>query len=106
MSAFASKLPLSGVRVLDLSRVFAGPWCGMVLGDFGAEVVKIEHPVRGDDTRDWSIRIGETESAYYNSVNRNKRSVTVDLQTPEGQQIVRDLAQHCDVVLHNFKFGV
>ena len=105
MSVFASKLPLSGVRVLDLSRVFAGPWCGMVLGDFGAEVIKIEHPVRGDDTRDWSIRIGQTESAYYNSVNRNKRSVTVDLQTPEGQQIVRDLAQHCDVVLHNFKFG-
>ena len=77
----------------------------MVLGDFGAEVVKIEHPVRGDDTRDWSIRIGQTESAYYNSVNRNKRSVTVDLQTPEGQQIVRDLAQHCDVVLHNFSLA-
>lgn len=98
-------LPLGGVRVLDLSRVFAGPWCGMVLGDLGAEVIKVEHPVRGDDTRDWGTRIGKTETAYYNSVNRNKRSVTVDLQTPEGQQIVRDLARRCDVVIHNFKFG-
>ena len=98
-------LPLAGVRVLDLSRVFAGPWCGMVLGDLGAEVIKIEHPVRGDDTRDWSVRVGRTESAYYNSANRNKRSVTIDLQTAEGQQIVRDLVQHCDVLVHNFKFG-
>ncbi|MEI6029466.1 MAG: CaiB/BaiF CoA-transferase family protein [Betaproteobacteria bacterium] len=98
-------LPLAGVRVLDLSRVFAGPWCGMVLGDLGAEVIKVEHPVRGDDTRDWSVRVGLTESAYYNSANRNKRSVTIDLQSEEGQQIVRDLVQHCDVLVHNFKFG-
>lgn len=77
----------------------------MVLGDFGAEVIKVEHPVRGDDTRDWSVRVGRTESAYYNSANRNKRSVTIDLQTEEGQQIVRDLVQHCDVLVHNFKFG-
>ena len=97
-------LPLAGVRVLDLSRVFAGPWCGMVLGDLGAEVIKVEHPARGDDTRDWSVRVGRTETAYYNSVNRNKRSVTIDLQAPQGQQIVRDLVQHCDVLVHNFKF--
>ena len=68
-------LPLAGVRVLDLSRVLAGPWCAMVLGDLGAEVVKIEHPTRGDDTRDWGVRVGHTETAYFNSVNRNKRSV-------------------------------
>ncbi len=98
-------LPLAGVRVLDLSRVFAGPWSGMVLGDFGAEVIKIEHPLRGDDTRDWGARIGKTETTYFNSVNRNKRSVTVDLKQPEGQQIIRDLAMQCDVILHNFKFG-
>ena len=98
-------LPLAGVRVLDLSRVFAGPWCGMVLGDLGAEVIKVEHPARGDDTRDWSVRVGRTETAYYNSVNRNKRSVTIDLQAPQGQQIVRDLVQNCDVLVHNFKFG-
>jgi len=105
MTASPSGLPLAGIRVLDLSRVLAGPWCGMVLGDFGAEVIKVEHPKRGDDTRDWGLRIGETETAYFNSVNRNKRSVTVDLKTPEGQQIVRDLALQCDVVIQNFKYG-
>jgi crotonobetainyl-CoA:carnitine CoA-transferase CaiB-like acyl-CoA transferase len=105
MTAPPQLLPLSGVRVLDLSRVFAGPWCAMVLGDFGAEVIKVEHPVRGDDTRDWSVRVGKTETAYFNAVNRNKRSVTIDLQAPDGQQIVRDMVQHCDVLVHNFKFG-
>lgn len=105
MTASPSGLPLAGVRVLDLSRVLAGPWCGMVLGDFGAEVIKVEHPKRGDDTRDWGLRIGQTETAYFNSVNRNKRSVTVDLKTSEGQQIVRDLALQCDVVIQNFKYG-
>ena len=83
--------PLEGVRVLDLSRVFAGPLCGMVLADFGAEVIKVEHPGRGDDTRDWGMRIGKTETTYYNSMNRNKRSITVDLQTPEGVKIIHDL---------------
>lgn len=105
MSPFHSALPLAGVRVLDLSRVLAGPWCGMVLADMGAEVIKVEHPGRGDDTRDWGLRVGKTETAYFNSVNRNKRSVTLDLQTPEGQQIARDLAKQCDVVIQNFKFG-
>ncbi|MGF6601292.1 crotonobetainyl-CoA:carnitine CoA-transferase CaiB-like acyl-CoA transferase [Paraburkholderia sp. GAS448] len=105
MSNLTSSLPLAGIRVLDLSRILAGPWCGMVLGDLGAEVIKVEHPKRGDDTRDWGLRVGSTETAYFNSVNRNKRSVTLDLQTAEGQQIARELAQACDVVIQNFKFG-
>ncbi len=97
--------PLAGVRVLDLSRVFAGPLCGQVLADFGAEVIKVEHPGRGDDTRDWGMRIGKTETTYYNSMNRNKRSITVDLQTPEGVKIIHDLLPQCDVVIQNFKTG-
>lgn len=97
--------PLEGVRVLDLSRVFAGPMCAMVLADFGAEVIKVEHPGRGDDTRDWGIRIGNTETTYYNSMNRNKRSVTLDLQSPEGLKIIHDLLPQFDVVIHNFKTG-
>lgn len=98
-------LPLAGVRVLDLSRVLAGPLCAQVLGDFGAEVIKVEHPKRGDDTRDWGLRVGKTETAYFNSMNRNKRSVTLDLATAEGQQLARELARQCDVVVQNFKFG-
>ena len=97
--------PLDGVRVLDLSRVFAGPLCGQVLADFGADVIKVEHPGRGDDTRDWGMRIGKTETTYYNSMNRNKRSITVDLQTPEGVKIIRDPLPQCDVVIQNFKTG-
>jgi len=98
-------LPLEGVRVLDLSRVFAGPLCGQVLADFGAEVVKVEHPGRGDDTRDWGMRIGKTETTYYNSMNRNKRSITLDLQTAEGLQLIHELLPQFDVVIHNFKAG-
>ena len=97
--------PLDGVRVLDLSRVFAGPLCGQVLADLGAEVIKVEHPGRGDDTRDWGMRIGKTETTYYNSMNRNKRSITVDLQTPEGVKIIHSLLPQCDVVIQNFKTG-
>ena len=97
--------PLEGVRVLDLSRVFAGPLCGQVLADFGADVIKVEHPGRGDDTRDWGMRIGKTETTYYNSMNRNKRSITVDLQTPEGVKIIHSLLPQCDVVIQNFKTG-
>lgn len=100
-----TELPLDGIRVLDLSRVFAGPLCGQVLADFGAEVVKVEHPGRGDDTRDWGMRIGKTETTYYNSMNRNKRSITLDLQTREGVQLVYDLLPKFDVVIHNFKTG-
>ncbi|PZQ77340.1 MAG: CoA transferase [Variovorax paradoxus] len=97
--------PLEGVRVLDLSRVYAGPMCAMVLADFGAEVIKVEHPERGDDTRDWGMRIGKTETTYYNSMNRNKRSITIDLQTPEGLKIIHDMLPQFDVVVHNFKTG-
>lgn len=79
--------------------------CGMTLGDFGAEVIKIEHPGRGDDTRDWGLRVGKTETAYFNSMNRNKRSITLDLSKPEAVQIVLDLARESDVVIQNFKFG-
>ena len=100
-----TELPLDGVRVLDLSRVFAGPLCGQVLADFGAEVVKVEHPGSGDDTRDWGMRIGKTETTYYNSMNRNKRSITLDLQSKEGVQIVYELLPKFDVVIHNFKTG-
>ncbi|HGL5384297.1 MULTISPECIES: CaiB/BaiF CoA transferase family protein [Burkholderia cepacia complex] len=98
-------LPLAGVKVLDFSRVLAGPWCAMVLADFGAEVIKVEHPARGDDTRDWGLRIGDTETTYFNSVNRSKRSICVDLQTEAGRRIARELAAQADVLIHNFKFG-
>lgn len=97
--------PLEGVRVLDLSRVFAGPLCGQVLADFGADVVKVEHPGRGDDTRDWGMRIGKTETTYYSAMNRNKRSVTLDLQSEEGARLVREMLPRFDVVIHNFKHG-
>ena len=105
MPPVPSALPLAGVRVLDLSRVLAGPWCAMVLGDLGAEVIKVEHPGRGDDTRDWGLRVGSTETAYFNSANRNKRSVSLDLQTAEGQRLAQELARKCDVVVQNFKYG-
>lgn len=93
------------MRVLDLSRVLAGPLCAQALGDLGAEVIKVEHPRRGDDTRDWGQRVGATETTYFNSANRNKRSITLDLSGPEGQRIARELAAQCDVVLQNFKQG-
>lgn len=98
-------LPLAGVRVLDLSRVLAGPMCTMALGDLGAEIIKVEQPGRGDDTRDWGLRIGKTETAYFNSANRNKESICLDLGSAEGQAIARELAKKCDVVVQNFKFG-
>ena len=101
----ALALPLSGIRVLDLSRVLAGPSSAMALADLGAEVIKVEHPHRGDDTRDWGSRIGHTETCYYNSVNRNKRSLTLDLQTDEGARLARELALKSDVVIENFKLG-
>jgi crotonobetainyl-CoA:carnitine CoA-transferase CaiB-like acyl-CoA transferase len=99
------RLPLAGVRVLDLSRVLAGPMCTQALGDLGAEVIKVEHPGRGDDTRDWGLRVGTRNTAYFNSANRNKQSIGIDLQKPEGQRIVRELAAKCDVLVQNFKFG-
>ena len=96
---------LANLRVLDMSRVLAGPWAGQLLGDYGADVVKIERPGHGDDTRQWGPPWLGTESAYFLSTNRNKRSVTVDIATSRGQQLVRELAAAADVLLENFKVG-
>lgn len=98
-------LPLSGVRVLDLSRILAGPWCAQVLGDFGADVLKVEHPVRGDDTRDWGLKTGPTNTSYFDAVNRNKRSIGIDLATPEGLAAVKAMVREADVLVQNFKTG-
>lgn len=98
-------LPLEGVRVLDLSRVLAGPYATMVLADLGAEVIKIEHPERGDDTRHWGPPFAGGESAYFLSVNRNKRSVAVDLKDPKGLELVKHLATEADVVIENLRRG-
>ena len=95
--------PLNGIRVLDLSRVLAGPYCTMVLGDLGADVIKIENPNGGDDTRGWGPTFIEGESTYYLCTNRNKRSVAIDLASPEGQRTIRELAKKCDVVVENFR---
>ena len=102
--------PLSGIRVLDLSRILAGPWCTQILADLGAEVIKIERPQAGDDTRHWGppwLRDAhgrETgESAYYLSANRGKQSVTLDIAQPEGRAVVERLAAHSDVFIENFK---
>ncbi|MBN3750569.1 CoA transferase [Burkholderia sp. Se-20373] len=103
---------LSHIRVLDLTRVLAGPWCAQTLADFGADVIKVERPGAGDDTRHWgppylkdADGADTAEAAYYLAANRNKRSVTVDIATPEGQRIVRELAAQSDVVLENYKVG-
>ncbi|ELK44670.1 CoA transferase [Bacillus sp. SB49] len=96
---------LSGIRVLDLSRVLAGPYCSMILGDLGAEVIKVEAPGGSDDTRTWGPPFQQGVSAYYLCANRNKKSLTVDLKTAEGQAIIRELASRSDVLLHNFKTG-
>lgn len=104
--------PLSGLRVLDMSRILAGPWCGQALADLGAEVIKIERPGKGDDTRAWGPpflkdRDGRdtAESAYYLCANRGKQSVTLDIARPEGQAVARELAQRADILLENYKVG-
>jgi formyl-CoA transferase len=97
--------PLAGVRVLDLSRVLAGPYCSMVLADLGADVVKVERPGAGDPTRAWGPPFRDGESAYYLCVNRGKRSITVDLGDPAGLEVVRRLALESDVVLESFLPG-
>ncbi|MBI2305708.1 MAG: CoA transferase [Rhodocyclales bacterium] len=104
--------PLAGIRVLDLSRVLAGPWCSQLLADLGAEVVKVERPGAGDETRAWGPpylkdRAGNdtSEAAYYCAVNRNKKSLTLDLASADGQRIVRELAVKSDVLLENYKVG-
>ena len=101
----SASLPLEGVRVLDISRVLAGPWCGQVLADLGAAVIKVEHPVRGDDTRDWGIPTGPGTTTYFDSVNRNKRSIGIDLGRADGAALARELALTCDVLIQNFKHG-
>src|SRR5699024_11084207 len=103
---------ISHIRVLDLSRVLAGPWASQTLADLGAEVIKIERPGRGDDTRAWGPPYLQdedgndtSEAAYYLCANRNKQSVTIDFTQPEGQRLVRELAAQSDVILENFKVG-
>ncbi|PVU87299.1 hypothetical protein BB559_006122, partial [Furculomyces boomerangus] len=118
--------PLSGIRILDMSRVLAGPYCTMLLGDMGAEVIKIEHPKIGDDTRAWGPPYApykvdvsnfsnpknkiqphayKGESAYYLCVNRNKKSVTINIKEKKGQEIIKELAKSCDVFIENYVPG-
>ena len=104
--------PLAGVKVLDLSRVLAGPWCTQTLADLGAEVIKVERPGSGDDTRGWGPpflkdRDGADtqEAAYYLATNRNKRSITVDIASADGQALIRQMVMQCDVFIENFKVG-
>jgi crotonobetainyl-CoA:carnitine CoA-transferase CaiB-like acyl-CoA transferase len=111
-SAAAPAGALAGIRVLDLSRVLAGPWCTQTLADLGAEVIKVERPGSGDDTRGWGPpflkdEAGDdtAEAAYFLGANRNKRSITIDIAHPEGQALVRRLADGCDVLVENFKVG-
>jgi len=103
---------LNGIRVLDLSRVLAGPWCGQILADLGAEVIKVERPKLGDDTRSWGPPWMKDDSgqetreaAYYQSTNRNKLSVAIDIANPEGQALIKALIQDTDVVIENYKAG-
>lgn len=102
---------LSHIRVLDLSRVLAGPWAGQMLADFGAEVIKVERPGCGDDTRGWGPPFfsdnegNPTEAAYFHAANRNKRSVAIDIASEAGQTLIREMVKQCDVVLENFKVG-
>jgi crotonobetainyl-CoA:carnitine CoA-transferase CaiB-like acyl-CoA transferase len=103
--------PLSGVRVLDLSRVLAGPWATQTLADLGAEVIKIERPGAGDDTRHWGPPFttrtdgSKGDAAYFLCANRGKKSVELDIATPEGAAIIRELTKTCDILVENFKTG-
>jgi crotonobetainyl-CoA:carnitine CoA-transferase CaiB-like acyl-CoA transferase len=103
--------PLQGLRVLELARILAGPWVGQTLADLGADVVKVERPGGGDDTRTWGppfiegVDGGHLSAAYFHACNRGKRSIAVDFETPEGQAVVRRLASHADVLIENFKVG-
>lgn len=97
--------PLTGIKVLDLSRVLAGPWCTMMLADLGAEVWKVEQPGRGDDSRGWAPPEAGGESTYYLSANRNKQGLAVDLKHPQGQEIIQALARQADVLVENMRLG-
>ena len=96
---------LAGLKILDLSRVLAGPWCGQLLGDLGAEVVKVESVTGGDDTRAWGPPFLEGESAYFLGCNRNKRGITIDFSGAEGKSLLAQLIPKFDVLLENFKSG-
>lgn len=106
-SSFSTVAPLDGIRILDLTRIVAGPYCTMILGDLGAEVLKIERPGTGDECRKWGPPfIGHTkESAYFIALNRNKKSVCVDLKAPTGRRVIYDLARNCDVLVENYVPG-
>jgi crotonobetainyl-CoA:carnitine CoA-transferase CaiB-like acyl-CoA transferase len=105
MTDVARPAPLKGRKVLDLSRVLAGPWATMILGDLGADVIKIERPGSGDDTRHWGPPFAGGEAAYYLCANRNKRSLALDIASPQGQAILREIAAEADVVVENFRPG-
>ena len=96
---------LAGIRILDLSRVLAGPFCTMILGDLGAEVIKVEAPGGSDETRKWGPPFEKGISAYYLCANRNKKSITVNLKSEEGIRIIKELVKDCDVIINNFKTG-
>src|SRR5215475_13964062 len=95
--------PLAGLRVIDASRVLAGPFCGQLLGDLGADVIKLERPGGGDDTRGWGPPFVGDFSAYFLSCNRNKRGIALDLSKPAGLALFHDLARHSDILLENFR---
>lgn len=97
--------PLTGMRVLDLSRVLAGPWCTMTLADLGAEVIKVENPAGGDDTRHWGPPYVGGEAAYFLCANRNKKSIAIDMSKPQGQDLIRRLAAQSDILVENYKLG-
>jgi formyl-CoA transferase len=101
----ASAGALDGIRVLDLTRALAGPYCTLMLGDHGADIIKVEMPGTGDETRDWAPPSIKGISAYYLSINRNKRSVTIDLKNPDGKRVLERLIEKCDVVVENFSPG-
>ena len=103
---------LKGIKVVDLSRILAGPWASQMLADMGAEVIKVERPKKGDDTRHWGppfIKPAENEqpaqAAYFHSANRNKQSIAIDITKPDGQQVIKDMIAHADVLLENYKVG-
>ena len=103
--------PLAGIKVLELARILAGPWAGQLLADLGADVVKVERPGTGDDTRGWGPPFvpaedgGDLSAVYFHSANRGKRSIAIDMETPDGQALIRRLAAHADIVIENFKVG-
>ena len=99
------QLPLEDVKVLDLSHALAGPFCSTMLGDFGAQVIKLEVPGVGDISRGWGPPFYDSETAYFVSLHRNKQSIEVDLKNPQGKELFFRLVQECDVVLENFRVG-